>query len=84
MKNYVKSKKKRKVIVCKGCIYLKEIDESSCCLATSKFKNSPIKHYVDIEGTVRAIDRNIKNNCHLKRLFSLKALQMKLWILINK
>jgi len=76
-----------RVIHCKGCAYLVVIKRGRAvtvrCLATVKFVDSPLRRRVDVTGLRQAMLRNKHKNCTFKRIFSIKAMVIKSWLMKN-
>lgn len=74
--------KKRKVH-CDGCANLFFIGGASTpmCVATASFESGPIRKRIEVVGLVRAERRNRSNDCPYRASVSLRAWEMKRWLL---
>lgn len=74
--------RKRNKVYCDGCAHLLLTDTlPPQCVATAKFIEGPLRKRIDVHGRVPAEKRNIKNNCGYREIASLRAYQLKRWIL---
>lgn len=67
-------------VVCKGCVFFFEFETLKSCVYKAQFKSSPFESKYDVVGLRLAGDVNRKNNCKQKRIFSLRALEIKIWL----
>lgn len=75
------SRRKRKVF-CEGCaslLFLPGMPPQ--CVATAEFVQGPLRRRIDVTGRVPAERRNLKNDCPYRETVSLRAYQLKRWIL---
>ena len=73
---------KRSRVYCSGCAHLLLLPGSPPqCVATANFVDGPLRRRINIIGRVPAEKRNIKNNCGWFEIVSIKAFQLKRWII---
>lgn len=68
---------------CANCAHLFYLggDTRPLCVATAMFVAGPIRKKVEVVGVVSAEERNLLNDCHFKQRFSLRARDVKRWLL---
>lgn len=73
---------KRRVF-CKGCANLLYVGGRTkpMCVATAEFIHGPLRKRIDVEGVVSAETRNGSNDCGLYAFASMKAWELKRWLL---
>lgn len=74
--------KRKYGVYCAGCAYLFLMPGGAPqCLATADFVRGPIRSKIDVVGRVPAEKRNSNNDCPYRQPVSLRAWEMKRWIL---
>jgi hypothetical protein len=74
--------KKEQKVFCRGCANLLLIEgQPPQCVATAEFIEGPLRERIDVSGRVAAEKRNRHNDCTYREVVSLRAYQLKRWIL---
>lgn len=72
----------RREVFCEGCANLFIAPGiPPQCVATAEFVSGPLRERIDVEGRVPAERRNLHNDCGYRRTISLRAHQLKRWLL---
>lgn len=73
---------KRHKVYCAGCANLFLVKGyAPLCVATAQFVEGPIRDKIDVVDVVPAERRNIKNDCGYRERVSLRAWELKRWLL---
>lgn len=79
----MRKRKRRKKVFCAGCanLFILGGENPPMCVATASFVVGPLRGKIDVQGVESAIVRNIHNDCEYKTFVSLRAYELKRWIL---
>jgi len=65
---------------CCACLFVIK-GEKPLCVATAEFVEGPLRNKIDVVGLKLAEKRNLKNNCDYRKNVSLRAWEIKRWLL---
>lgn len=76
-------RRRKSKVFCSGCanLFILGGENPPMCMATAEFVSGPIRRKVDVKGVESAIRRNVRNDCEYRVIVSLRAWELKRWLL---
>jgi hypothetical protein len=76
-------RRRKPKVFCAGCanLFILGGENPPMCMATAEFVSGPIRRKIDVKGVESAIRRNIRNDCEYRISVSLRAWELKRWLL---